>query len=132
MRASLLRLRSVARAALLLAAAACAPYTAGAPGPSGAHAPAAAAPVFPGEEWERVASPEAAGWSSAGLDSVRAALAALPSTGFQAVVSGRVLRSTATSNSQLPGIGTQECPAFGNYVRSGAVRLTAARGAGHR
>ena len=34
--------------------------------------------VYPGAEWERVPSPESVGWSSAGLDSVRALLETLP------------------------------------------------------
>ena len=47
--------------------------------------------VFPGRDWERVPSAAAAGWSQAGLDSVRAKLSTLPTTGFMAVVNGRVL-----------------------------------------
>jgi CubicO group peptidase (beta-lactamase class C family) len=52
---------------------------------------AALAPVYPGATWERVASPAAAGWSQAGLDSVRARLSTLPTTGFVAIVGGRVV-----------------------------------------
>lgn len=48
-------------------------------------------PVYPGAEWERVASPEAAGWSRAGLDSVRGRLARLPTTAMLAVAGGRVM-----------------------------------------
>lgn len=47
--------------------------------------------VFPGAEWERVPSAAAAGWSQAGLDSARARLSTLPTTGFVVVVGGRVL-----------------------------------------
>src|SRR5688572_4416548 len=42
--------------------------------PAPATAAARVAAVYPGAEWERVPSPEAVGWSSAGLDSVRAEL----------------------------------------------------------
>ncbi len=49
------------------------------------------APTFPGESWERIESPEAAGWSSEGLERVRERLATLSTSGFMAVVGGRVL-----------------------------------------
>lgn len=51
----------------------------------------AATPVYPGTSWERVASPAAAGWSQAGIDSVRARLSTLPTTGFVAIVGGRIV-----------------------------------------
>lgn len=51
----------------------------------------AAAHVYPDTGWERIADPATVGWSRAGLDSVRARLSALPTTGFVAIVGGRVL-----------------------------------------
>jgi CubicO group peptidase (beta-lactamase class C family) len=45
--------------------------------------------VYPAAEWERVA-PEAAGYSTAGLEAVRAKLATMSSTGLVAVSRGRV------------------------------------------
>lgn len=79
------RLTSALLVALLAATAACrAPATP-------AATPVAAAVVYPDTGWTTVVSPEVAGWSRAGLDSVRAELARLPTTGFMAVVGGRVL-----------------------------------------
>ena len=48
-------------------------------------------PVFPAAEWQRIDRPEQAGWSTAGLERVRARLSVLPTTGFMAIVGGRVL-----------------------------------------
>jgi CubicO group peptidase (beta-lactamase class C family) len=48
-------------------------------------------PVYPAAQWQRIAVVECAGWSSAGLDSVRALLAGMSTTGMMAVVGGRVL-----------------------------------------
>ena len=47
--------------------------------------------VYPVPAWQAVASPEAAGWSTAELQPVRDRLTELGSTGFMAVVNGRVL-----------------------------------------
>jgi CubicO group peptidase (beta-lactamase class C family) len=65
-------------------------------GGSGARAQQSAravanAAVFPGAEWERISRPESVGWSAAGLDKVRDKLSTLPTTGFMAIVGGRVL-----------------------------------------
>jgi CubicO group peptidase (beta-lactamase class C family) len=48
-------------------------------------------PVFPGAEWERIVRPESVGWTAAGLEKVRAKLSTLHTTGFMAIVGGRVL-----------------------------------------
>jgi CubicO group peptidase (beta-lactamase class C family) len=64
----------------------CAPGTRSAPTPAGAKTW-----VFPGESWQPIAPAQSAGWSRAGLDSVRARLSAMPSTAFTAIVGGRVL-----------------------------------------
>ena len=47
--------------------------------------------VYPDTAWASVASPEAAGWSSEGLERVRQKLSTMHTTGFMAVVGGRVL-----------------------------------------
>jgi CubicO group peptidase (beta-lactamase class C family) len=53
---------------------------------------AATAPaVYPVPSWTAIDNPESVGWSRAGLDSVRARLATLATTGMMAVVGGRVL-----------------------------------------
>lgn len=48
-------------------------------------------PTFPAGEWERIDRPECAGWSSSGLERVRSKLAGMATSGFLAVVGGRVL-----------------------------------------
>jgi CubicO group peptidase (beta-lactamase class C family) len=47
--------------------------------------------VYPAAEWERIDRPENAGWSAAGLEQARAKLSTLSTTGFMAIVGGRVL-----------------------------------------
>jgi CubicO group peptidase (beta-lactamase class C family) len=47
--------------------------------------------VYPDPGWQSIARPEDAGWSSAGLEQVRAKLSSLSTTGMMAVVGGRVL-----------------------------------------
>ena len=49
------------------------------------------AQVYPAAEWQRIDRPETVGWSKQGLDQVRAKLSTLSTTGFMAVVGGRVL-----------------------------------------
>jgi len=53
--------------------------------------PAAASIVYPGADWERVANPAAAGWSQAGLDSVRTALSKMATTAMIVTEHGRVV-----------------------------------------
>jgi len=50
---------------------------------------ASLAPVYPGEEWERV-KPEQVGWCQEGLDRARARLEQLSSTSLLAITGGRV------------------------------------------
>lgn len=88
-------------------------------------APASPA-VYPGATWDTVASPEAVGWSRAGLDSVRAALSQLPSTGFVAVVGGKVLMQYGNVDtlSYLASVRKSILSMlYGNYVASGKVNL---------
>lgn len=49
------------------------------------------APTYPGEEWERLESPEQVGWCQEGLDRVRDRLKGMSSTALIAIVGGRVL-----------------------------------------
>jgi CubicO group peptidase (beta-lactamase class C family) len=77
-------------------------------------------------DWARWESPEALGWSRAGLDSVRARLASMPSTAFMAIVGGksvfeygdlqRVSYLASVRKSILSML-------YGNYVKSGKVDL---------
>jgi CubicO group peptidase (beta-lactamase class C family) len=116
--------------ALALAlAAACAPGVA----PAGsstrqatAPSPGRVAPVYPGAEWERVASPESAGWSGAGLDGVQARLAQLPTTAMLAVVGGRVLleHGDPAAVSYLASVRKSVLSMlFGRYVADGTIGL---------
>src|SRR5688500_8062166 len=47
--------------------------------------------VYPDPEWVNITRPEDAGWSTAGLEKVRAKLSTMSTTGMMAVVGGRVL-----------------------------------------
>ena len=89
-------------------------------------ATSARAPVYPGATWDSITRPEAEGWSRRGLDSVRAKLATLPSTGFVAVVGGRVLTSygDVQALSYLASVRKSILAMlYGNYVANGTVRL---------
>ena len=84
------------------------------------------AAVYPIPDWQKVASPESAGWSSTGLDAVRAKLATLPTTGFMAVSGGRVLMEygDVKAISYLASVRKSILSMLlGNYVANGAVRL---------
>jgi CubicO group peptidase (beta-lactamase class C family) len=108
---------------LLALAPACAPPQRAA---SPASIPTASAAVYPGASWERIARPEDAGWSSAGLDSVRAKLATMSSTGFVAIVGGRELMEygDVRVNSYLASVRKSVLSMImGNYVASGRIRL---------
>ena len=116
--------RRAVLALLLALAAGCAPAAVATR--STAVAAASAAPVYPAAEWERVASPESVGWSSRGLDSVRTALAALPSTGFMAIVGGRVLmeHGDVRAVSYLASVRKSILSMlYGNHVADGSIRL---------
>lgn len=122
-----LRLPSPFAALLLAVAVGCAPAAAPAPAPTTAPASApAAAAVYPDSVWERIPDPSSVGWSPAGLDSVRGRLEALPTTGFMAVVGGRVLMEYGDLQevSYLASVRKSILSMlFGNYVADGTVRL---------
>ena len=61
------------------------------PSPVARVTPSAAGSVFPGADWERVADPAAAGWSRAGLDTVRATVSRMNTTAMMVVEHGRVV-----------------------------------------
>jgi len=114
-----------AAALLLLPIAALGCATSGAPA-SPAPGVASAAIAYPAAAWERHARPEDAGWSSAGLDSVRATLATLPSTGFVAIAGGRVLmeHGDLAAVSYLASVRKSILSMLiGNYVARGTMRL---------
>ena len=82
--------------------------------------------VFPDTAWQRIDAPESVGWLQADLDSVRARLALLHTTGFMAVVGGRVLMEYGDVQvvSYLASVRKSVLSMlFGNYVASGKVRL---------
>jgi CubicO group peptidase (beta-lactamase class C family) len=86
----------------------------------------AAAPVFPGATWDSIADPRTVGWTRSGLDSVRAQLTALPSTGFVAIVGGRILMSYGDLQavSYLSSLRKSLLSMLmGNYVRRGTIDL---------
>ncbi len=95
-------------------------------GRSGGDPGSAPALAYPGASWDSVPEARAAGWSPDVLDSVRARLRALPSTGFLAVVGGRVLFSYGDLDTvtYLASVRKSVLSMLrGNYVRRGTVDL---------
>lgn len=87
---------------------------------------AAPAPVFPGASWDSLRTPEALGWSRAGLDSVHAVLRTKPTTAFMAIVGGRVLMSYGDLDTLTYLASVRKSilsMLYGNYVTSGRVDL---------
>ncbi|HDT14282.1 MAG TPA: class C beta-lactamase-related serine hydrolase [Candidatus Aminicenantes bacterium] len=113
----------VLAAAAILALSLLAPSCATHEEPAAAKAPAA---VFPGGEWDRIASPEKAGWSKAGLDAVVEHVKTLPTTGLMVVHGGRVLLEygDVIELSYLASVRKSVLAMlYGNYVAGGQVRL---------
>ena len=82
--------------------------------------------VFPAADWARVERPEDVGWTAADLDSVRTLLSRLSTSGFMAVVGGRVLMEYGDVQlvSYLASVRKSILAMlYGNYVASGKVRL---------
>ena len=93
---------------------------------SGIPPAVAAGAGYPAAAWERVPAPESAGWPSAALDSVRARLSGLATTGFMAVVGGRVLMEygDVQAVSYLASVRKSILSMlFGIYAAKGTVRL---------
>jgi CubicO group peptidase (beta-lactamase class C family) len=89
-------------------------------------APTDSRAVYPAVEWQRLDSTDAAGWRAADLDAVRARLQALPTSGFVAIVNGRVLMDYGDVKvvSYLASVRKSILAMlYGNYVASGKVRL---------
>ena len=86
----------------------------------------AAAGIVPAQEWDSIAEPRTVGWTRPGLDSARARLAPLATTGFMAVVGGRVLMSygDVQAVSYLASVRKSVLSLLmGNYVRRGVINL---------
>ena len=82
--------------------------------------------VFPAAEWERLAKPEAAGWTEADLAAVRNKLQTFPTSGFMAIADGRILMDYGDVRvvSYLASVRKSILAMlYGNYVASGKVRL---------
>jgi len=82
--------------------------------------------VYPTEDWARVERPEEVGWRAADLDSVRTLLGRLSTSGFMAVVGGRILMDYGDVQlvSYLASVRKSILAMlYGNYVASGKVRL---------
>jgi CubicO group peptidase (beta-lactamase class C family) len=95
------------------------------PPPAATQRPAAAA-VYPGTQWERVASPEAAGFSRMKLDAAAGLARTMTSTSFVAAVNGRLLAEYGDT-SHLSYVASVRksvlAMLYGNYVASGTIRL---------
>ena len=82
--------------------------------------------VFPGATWDSIRNPATVGWSRASLDSIRARLAQTPTTGFMAVVGGRILMDYGNLDtlSYLASVRKSILSMlYGNYVVSGKIHL---------
>jgi len=92
-------------------------------GPAPAKAPAVA---YPGADWDRIAAPEKAGWSTEGLAAVVEHAKTLPTTGLIVVAGGRVLLEygDVVELSYLASVRKSVLAMlYGNYVASGKIRL---------
>lgn len=86
----------------------------------------AASPAWPGAGWDSIADPRRVGWTRAGLDSVRARLSTMATTGMMAVVGGRVLMTYGNVDTVTYLASVRKSilsMMFGNYVRDGTVDL---------
>ena len=83
-------------------------------------------PVYPGEKWERYASPITAGYSIEGLDNVKAYIENIKTTGLLVVVGGKVLFEYGDIQ-QLSYIASVRksvlAMLYGNYVADGTIKL---------
>ena len=82
--------------------------------------------VYPAAKWDRVASPESAGFSRSKLEAAVAHARTLATTSFVAVVNGRILTDygDTTHLSYIASVRKSVLAMlYGNYVASGKVRL---------
>jgi N-acyl-D-aspartate/D-glutamate deacylase len=88
--------------------------------------PTSTAAVFPGADWERIASPESAGFSKAKLEGVAALARTMPTTAVVAAVNGRLLLEHGDT-AHLSYIASVRksvlAMLFGRYVENGTIRL---------
>jgi CubicO group peptidase (beta-lactamase class C family) len=87
---------------------------------------AQATAVFPGQQWERVTSPAAVGFSPVKLDAVAARARQLATTSYVAVVNGRILAEHGDTTHLFYVASVRKsvlAMLFGNYVANGKVRL---------
>ncbi|HJU74522.1 MAG TPA: serine hydrolase [Gemmatimonadaceae bacterium] len=108
---------------LALAVAACSPSRQAVVGEPVAPATSA---VYPGATWDTIADPRTVGWSRTSLDSVRTELSKLASTGFMAVVGGRVMfkYGNVDTVTYLASVRKSVLSMLiGNYVRNGTIDL---------
>jgi CubicO group peptidase (beta-lactamase class C family) len=82
--------------------------------------------VHPGASWERIADPASAGFSRARLDSARAYLSTIKTTGVVVAVGGKILLDYGNT-SELSYLASARksvlAMLYGNYVASGKARL---------
>ena len=96
----------------------------GAPQPAPRAAVAAA--VFPGDQWDRVATPESAAFSHSKLDAAVARARTMATTSFVAAVDGRILQEygDTTHLSYIASVRKSVLAMlYGNHVASGRIRL---------
>ena len=82
--------------------------------------------VWPGATWDSIRDPRIAGWTRAGLDSVRAVLSTKETTGFVAIVGGRKLMTYGNIDTVTYIASARKSVLsmlFGKYVRNGTVDL---------
>ena len=82
--------------------------------------------VFPGAEWERASSPEAAGFSSTRLAGVREAVKQLGTTGMVVVSGGRIVLECGdvAEVSHIASVRKSVLAMlFGKYVENGTIKL---------
>jgi CubicO group peptidase (beta-lactamase class C family) len=93
----------------------------------GGHAGAEGKPaIVPGADWEKAASPEAAGFRASGFEALEAALVTLPTTAFM-VVSGGHVAYTYGDVAQASYLASARKSVlsmlFGKYVANGTINL---------
>ena len=85
-----------------------------------------AAPAFPGTDWERIARPESAGFSTARLEALRGWLASIDTTSMFVTVGGRVLfeYGDIARLSYLASVRKSVLAMlYGKYVENGTIKL---------
>ncbi len=100
--------------------------------PRAASQPAPAAEVFPGAAWERIATPESVGYSSARLQAVRAWVQSLDTTAMLVAVGGRSLFEYGDLShlSYLASVRKSVLAMlYGKYVENGTIPLRKSFGA---